>query len=96
VVDVTGFNDKTWLTGTGTFHSEALHVVERYTRVDKDTIRYEATMEDPKVLTKPWVFRTTIMLREGTRLREYVCEENNLDRSSYQELLKDESVFRRK
>ena len=96
VVDVTGFNDKTWLTSTGTFHSEALHVTERFTRTDRDTIQYEATMEDPKVLTKPWVFRTTIMRRDGTRLREYVCEENNVDRARYEELLKDESVFRRK
>ncbi len=96
VVDVTGFNDKTWLIGAGTFHSEELHVTERYTRTDFDTIRYEATMEDPKVLTKPWVFRTTIMRRDGTRLREYICDENNLDRGRYQELLKDESVFRRK
>ncbi|PWU01695.1 MAG: hypothetical protein C5B51_22410 [Terriglobia bacterium] len=96
VVDVTSFNDKTWLTGAGTFHSEELHVVERYTRVDQDTIQYEATMEDPKVLTKPWVFRTTIMRRDGTRLREYVCDENNVDRGRYDELLKNESLFRRK
>jgi hypothetical protein len=96
VVDVTGFNDKTWLIGAGTLHSEALHVTERWTRADKDTMHYEAVMEDPKVLTKSWVFRTTIMLREGTRLREYECEENNVDRARYQELLKNESLFRRK
>ena len=96
VVDATGFNDRTWLVGTGTFHSEALHVTERYTRVDADTIQYEATMVDPKVLTRPWIFRTTIMRRDGTRLREYACEENNLDRGRYEQLLKDESVFRRK
>ena len=96
VVDVTGFNDKTWLTNTGTFHSEDLHVVERYDLADPDMIRYEATMEDPKVLTKPWVYRTTIMRRNGTRLREYICEENNEDREAYEKLLKDESVFRRK
>ena len=96
VVDVTSFNDKTWLLATGTFHSEALHVTERYTRTDRDTIQYEATMQDPNVLTKPWVFRTTIMRRDGTRLREYICDENNVDRARYEELLKDESVFRRK
>jgi hypothetical protein len=96
VVDVTAFNDKTWLTATGTFHSEALHVTERFTRTDRDTIQYEATMEDPKVFTKPWVFRTTIMRRDGTRLREYACEENNVDRARYEELLKNESLFRRK
>src|SRR5436305_6661706 len=46
VVDVTTFNDKTWLAGTGTFHSEALHLTERFTRVDKDQINYDVTMED--------------------------------------------------
>jgi hypothetical protein len=96
VVDVTGFNDKTWLIGAGTFHSEALHVTERYTPVDRETIAYQATMEDPKVLTKPWVYRTTMMRRDGTRLREYECEENNQDPARYNELLKDESLFRRK
>jgi hypothetical protein len=95
VVDVSGFNDKTWLLGTGTFHSEALHVTERYTRVDKDQINYDVVMEDPNVLTKPWNFHTTIMLREGTRLREYPCAENNLDPGQYEELLKKGVKFSR-
>ncbi len=95
VVDVTAFNDKTWLIGAGTFHSDALHVVERYKMTDRDRIEYEATMEDPKVLTKPWIYRTTLMRREGTRLREYECLEDNQDAAHYQQLLKDESVFRR-
>jgi hypothetical protein len=84
VLDVTNFNDKTWLVGTGTFHSEALHVVERYTRIDKDQINYDITMEDPKVLTKPWVMHTNLMLREGTQLDEYVCAENNQAPGNYQ------------
>jgi hypothetical protein len=96
VVDVTGFNDETWLAGTGTFHSDALHVVERFKRVDYNTIQYEVTMEDPKVLTKPWVSRSNIMLRPGTRLREYECSQNNTDLKRYEKLLEDESVFRRK
>jgi hypothetical protein len=96
VVDVIGFNDETWLAGTGTFHSEDLHVVEKFKRVDYNTIQYEATIEDPKVLTKPWVMRNTIMLREGTRLREYECNQNNQDLKRYDKLLQDESVFRRK
>ncbi len=96
VVDVTGFNDKTWLGPVGSFHSEALHLTERYTRVDYNTINYDVTLEDPNVFTKPWHTHNTIMLRNGTRLREYECEENNEDVISYEKLLKDDSVFRRK
>jgi hypothetical protein len=95
VVDVTSFNDKTWLVGTGTFHSEALHVVERYTRVDKDQINYDITMEDPNVLTRPWVIHTNLMLREGTHLEEYVCAENNLAPSFYERLQKNNVNFQR-
>ena len=95
VVDAIGFNDKTWLAGTGTFHSEALHIVERYTRVDKDQINYEAVVEDPILLARPWTIRRTFMLREGVRVREYVCAENNLDPGRYQEYLKNPSLFMR-
>jgi hypothetical protein len=95
VVDIIGFNDKTWLSGTGTFHSDALHIVERYTRVSKDRIDYEVTMEDPNVLTKPWVLTSSLMLREGTRLQEYVCAENNLDLERYEKLLQEGVDFTR-
>ena len=95
VVDVIGFNDKTWLAGTGTFHTDALHITERFTRVDKDQIDYQVTMEDPNVLTKPWTLRSTLMLREGTRLEEYVCAENNIDPDRYEKLLKDGVKFTR-
>lgn len=95
VVDVVGFNDKTWLNGTGTIHSEMLHITERYTRVDKDQINYEVTIDDPVVLTKPWKISSTMMLREGTRLQEYVCPENNLDPARYEKLLKDGINFTR-
>ncbi|HEY5569809.1 MAG TPA: hypothetical protein VIM81_21500 [Gammaproteobacteria bacterium] len=95
VVDVIGFNDKTWLAGTGTFHSDALHIVERYTRVSRDRIDYEVTMEDPNVLTKPWVLRSSLMFREGTRLQEYICAENNIDLDRYELLLKNGVDFTR-
>ncbi len=95
VVDVIGFNDKTWLSGTGTFHSEALHITERYTRVSKDRINYEVTMEDPNVLTKPWTLQSSLMLREDTRLQEYICAENNIDPARYEKLLKDGVKFTR-
>lgn len=96
VVDVNNFNDETWLAGTGTFHSDQLHVVERFKRADYNTIQYSVTMEDPKVLTKPWTQTSTFMLRNGTRLREYECNQHNTDLQRYEKLLEDESVFRRK
>ena len=54
VVDVTGFNDKTWFDRAGNFHSEALHVVERWTPASPDALQYEALVEDPQVFTRPW------------------------------------------
>jgi hypothetical protein len=60
VVDVTDFDERSWFDHVGNFHSDALHVVERYTLVDADHIDYEATIEDPKVFTKPWKIDTII------------------------------------
>lgn len=75
VVDVTNHNDKTWLDRAGDFHSDALHVVERYRMTDKDTIQYEATIEDSKVFTKPWAIRVALHRRKDRdRLHEYACE----------------------
>ena len=54
VVDVSGFNGVTWLDRAGNFHSDALHVVERWTPISPYHIRYEATLDDPKVFTRPW------------------------------------------
>jgi hypothetical protein len=81
VVDVTHFNDDTWLAaipgqgGSGYFHTEALHVVERYTRTG-DTLRWEATVEDPNVLTKPWKMTPRTEILTDTMLyEEPICEE---------------------
>jgi hypothetical protein len=54
VVDNVHFNDNTWFDKAGNYHSVELHVVERYNLIDADHIDYEATIEDPKVFTKPW------------------------------------------
>ena len=91
VVDVAGFKEQ--VTGAS-IHSEALHIVERFTRVDYNTIEYEATSDDPKALTRPWTIRSKIMLRPGTRIREFVCEENNQDPARFEQLLKDGLVKR--
>jgi hypothetical protein len=75
VVDVANINDKTWFDMAGNFHSDALHVVERYRMTDADTIQYEATIEDPKVFTKPWTMRLPLRRRvDRNRLFEYVCQ----------------------
>ena len=95
VVDVVNFKAGGWL-APGVFHSDALHLTERYARIDRDQLNYEATIDDPKVFTKPWMTRVTLMLREGARLREYSCMENNLDMQRYQEFLKNPSLFMRK
>jgi hypothetical protein len=87
VVEVTSFNTGTWLTGVGTIHSEDLKVTERYTRDSFDTIRYEATLDDPAVLTKPWTIRETFRLRPNERIREYECIESNEDIIRFQQLL---------
>jgi hypothetical protein len=75
VVDVTHFTDDTWLGMRGYFHSTALHVTERYTRKG-DTLTYEATVEDPNVLTKPWVMTgETEILVDTMVVEQPPCEE---------------------
>jgi hypothetical protein len=74
VVDVIGFNDKTWIHTLGTFHTEEMHIVERYRFSDTDTLEYEATVEDPNVLTEPWTKTVTLRRRPaGERIRESIC-----------------------
>ena len=77
VVDVTGFNDQTWFDAAGNFHSEALHVVERYTRTGPDHLMYEATIDDPKVFTRSWTIRMPLYRRveAHAQLLEFKCVE---------------------
>ena len=94
VVEMVNFKPGLWF-GNGLVTTDALKITERFTRVDKDQLNYEAVLEDPKVLTKPYTMRSTLMLREGTRLREYSCVENNVDPKRYEKLLTDPSKFTR-
>jgi hypothetical protein len=77
VVDVTGFNDSTWFDRAGNFHSDKLHVVERYTRTSPDVIQYEATIEDPEVFTKPWKMSMALYRRQekNAQLMDFKCVE---------------------
>lgn len=78
VVEVKNFNGKIWGPGDMKVTSEEMRVVERYTH-QGDSIAYEAVIEDPKVLTGPFVYRTTMRRPPETRVMEYECLENNID-----------------
>lgn len=77
VIDTTGFNDKTWFDRAGNFHSDALHVVERYTLRDPDHIHYEVTIEDSKVFTRPWKMSMPLYRRveRNAQIMEFRCVE---------------------
>jgi hypothetical protein len=77
VIDVTGFISENWLDHAGNFHSDALHVVERYTPRSADTLNYEATIEDPKVFSRPWRISMPLYRRveKNVRLLEFKCAE---------------------
>jgi hypothetical protein len=77
VVDVTDQIDQTWLDRAGDFHSDALHVVERFSAIDRNTLNYEATIEDPKVFSRPWKIRMPLYRRveKNRQLLEYKCVE---------------------
>ena len=79
VVDNVHFNDQTWFDHAGNFHSEDLHVVERFQLNSDDTITYTATVTDPKVLTKTWTTGALLRRPPNTRVEEYECVENNQD-----------------
>ena len=77
VIETVGHNDQTWFDHAGNFHSDALKVTERLTRIADDVLTYEATMEDPKTFTRPWTIRMPLYRRvePNMRLGEFKCEE---------------------
>ena len=77
VVDVTSFNDQTWFDRAGNFHSDALHVTERYTPMTPHHLTYEAVIEDPKVFTRPWTITLPLYRRieKEAELLEFKCAE---------------------
>jgi hypothetical protein len=77
VVHVTNFNDRTWLSRAGDFHSDALDVVERLTPITPDALRYEVTLTDPKVYTRPWKMSMVLyrQLEDNATLMDFRCLE---------------------
>jgi hypothetical protein len=77
VVDVTDFNGKNWFDRAGNFHSDALHLTERFTPITRDAIRYEATIDDPAVFVRPWKIAMPLYrrLEPNAQVLEYRCTE---------------------
>jgi len=77
VVDSVGYNERFWFDRGAHPHTEQLHLVERFTRVDFDNIKYEVTIDDPGAYTAPWSGQFNLRLDPGDELFEYVCQDNN-------------------
>jgi len=77
VVENKGFNENSWLDYFGHPHTDLMQVTERWTRPNKQTLRYEATVNDPGAYTRPFTIAWTIPWRENYDLPEYICQENN-------------------
>ena len=77
VVDVANFKSETWFDRAGNFHSEALHITERYTLSGPNTLSYEVTVRDPNVFTRPWQIKMPLYRRldDNVQLLEFKCVE---------------------
>jgi Family of unknown function (DUF6152) len=75
-VDSIGFNERFWMSAGGLPHTEALHLVERFSRPDFQTLKYEVTVDDPRTYTRPWTGGWTVSWVPDEDLQEYFCEEN--------------------
>jgi len=75
VVDITDFGPENWLDRSGNYHSEQLHVLERWRFIDADTVAYSATLEDPQVFSRPWTINVLLHRRRdpGFSLIEDYC-----------------------
>lgn len=95
VVDVTNFNDRAWFDRAGNFHSDALHLVERFTLMSPDVLWYEVTIEDPNVYTRPWTIAMPLYRRAepNMQLLEFRCNEF-VEEFMYGNLRKEQLVRR--
>jgi hypothetical protein len=76
VVDTRGFNEDFWFTNGGLPHTEQLRLVERFTRTDFDTLRYEVTVEDPGAYTRPWKSSSTLRWVADEEMPRHLCQDN--------------------
>ena len=73
VVDTVGFNDRTWLDDAGHPHTEQLHVIEKYSRTDPLTMKYDVVIDDPSAYTQSWAFSSSLSFHRGEKLAEDIC-----------------------
>ena len=76
VVDTVGFNERFWFTNGGLPHTEALHLTERFTRSDLNTLKYQVTVDDPQTYTRAWTGGWNIQWIPDEEIPEYFCEDN--------------------
>jgi hypothetical protein len=79
VVDTVGYNERFWFVREGLPHTEQLHLIEKFSRPEYDTLRYEVTIDDPGAYTKPWTGGWAIPWNPSDEVYEYMCQENNRD-----------------
>lgn len=77
VIDAVGFNEKFWMSRDGLPHTDRLHLTERFTRTDFNTLKYEVTVDDPGAYSAPWTSGFSLRWQPGTELFEYLCQGNN-------------------
>ena len=77
VVDTVGFNEQNWIDAEGLVHTDQYHQLERFTRTDFKTMRYEVTIDDPGAYTAPWTAGFMLRWEAGAEIFEYICQENN-------------------
>jgi len=77
IVDSIGYNERFWFTNGGLPHTEALHLTERFSRLDLNTLKYEVTVDDPRTYTRSWTGGWTLQWVPGEDIEEYFCEEGN-------------------
>ena len=82
VIDSVGFSEQVWMNRDGLPHTSQLHLVERLTRTNFETLNYEVTIDDPGAYTAPWTSGYTLGWSKGLALFEYVCQENNISPES--------------
>jgi len=76
VIDTVGFNEGFWMS-RGLVHTSRLHLIERFTRTDMNTMKYEVAVDDPGAYTATWTAGFLLRWESGTELFEYICQDNN-------------------